>query len=121
MILLTECKKEEELTPKEMFEGKWTITSQEILAVVVPGDGSYLTFNSCASTCSGIDYKASDASTGTFTYTIDDDATEIVIDDTTSAGGNYNFTWDILELTEEKFRMTTTTILGNMKIEMSKN
>lgn len=121
MMLLTECKKEEELTPKEMLEGKWTITSQELLTVVAPGDGSYLTFNSCASTCNGTDYKASDASTGTFTYTIDDDATEIVIDDTTSAGGNYNYTWDILELTEEQFRITTTTILGNLKIEMSKS
>ena len=121
MMLLAECKKKEELTPKEMLEGKWTITSQELLAVVTPGDGSYLTFNSCSSTCSGTDYKASDASTGTFAYTINDDGTEIVIDDTTSAGGNYNFTWDILELTEDKFRMTTSTFLGNLKIEMSKN
>jgi len=121
MMLLTDCKKEEPPTPKEMLEGKWTITSQELLTVVAPGDGSYLTFNACSSTCNGTDYKASDASTGTFTYTMDDDATEIVINDTISAGGNYNYTWDILELTEEKFRITTTTFLGNLKIEMSKD
>lgn len=121
LIVLSGCKKEEELTPQEMLEGKWMITSREILAITTPGDGSYLVFNSCSSSCTGTDYSASDASTGTFTYTIDDDATQIVISDTINEGGNYNSTWDILELTESSFRMTTTTLFGNLKIEMSKD
>jgi len=121
LIVLSGCKKEEVLTPQEMLEGKWTITSQELLGNTTPGDGSYLTFDPCSPTCSGTDFKASDTTTGTFTYILNDEATQIVISDTLSAGGNYNFTWDILELTEKRFRMTTSTFLGNLKIEMSKD
>ncbi len=119
-VVLLACKKEV-ISPQEMLEGKWIITSQEILGVTVPGDGSYLIFNACSQTCTGTDYKASDSSSGTFDYILNEEATQIAIVDTMSAGGGYNYTWDILELTETNFRMTTVTILGNLKIEMAKN
>ena len=103
-----------------MLEGRWIIDSSEILAQVIPGDGSYLEFNSCSSTCNGSDFKASDMSTGDFSYVLSSDASTITITDTLSAGGNYNATWDILELTEDDFRIVGNTILGSLKIEMSK-
>ena len=103
-----------------MIEGKWTITSQEILTQVIPGDGSYLQFNACSSSCSGVDYKVSDTTTGTFTYVLNDEGTVITIVDQSSDGGNWDATWDVLELTESDFRITATTILGNLKVEMSK-
>lgn len=114
------CKKEEPATPAQMIEGKWTITSQEILTTTIPGDGSYLQFNACSSSCSGVDFKASDTTTGSFSYVLNNEGTIITIDDQSTAGGSWNATWDVLELTESKFRITATTILGNLKVEMSK-
>lgn len=115
LLVFTNCKKEP--TPQEMLVGKWVITSQEVLAVVIPGDGSYLTF---ASDNTGTDYKASDQTAGSITYTLNDEATEITIVDQSSNGGSYNYVWDILDLNESTFRITTSTIFGNLKIEMSK-
>jgi hypothetical protein len=120
LISIIGCKKEEPLTPAQMIEGKWTITSQEILTSVVPGDGSYLQFNACSSTCSGVDSKASDTTSGTFIYDMNPEGTSIVIDDTSSNGGSWSGTWDILELTETEFRITGSTLFGNFKVEMSK-
>ena len=115
------CKKEEaEPTAEELVAGKWTIDSSELLATVVPGDGSYLQFDACASSCSGVDFKASDTTSGTFTYIINEEATLLSITDTLSEGGSWTGEWDILELTETDFRITGTTILGSMKVEMSK-
>ena len=57
---------------------------------------------------------------GTFEYVLNNDATQIVIVDNSPDGGSYNATWDILELTEDSFRITGSTILGNLKIEMTK-
>lgn len=113
------CKKDE-LTSQEMIEGKWIITSSEILATVIPGDGSYLQFNALTTDYTGVDYKASDNTTGTFTYFLSSDASIITIVDTMSDGGSYNGSWDILELTETKFRIVTNTFVGSLKLEMSK-
>ena len=118
-LLFVGCKKDVK-SPAEMLEGKWIITSQEVLATVVAGDGSYLTFNACSSSCNGTDYKASDMTSGTFEYVLNNDATQIVIVDNSPDGGSYNATWDILELTEDSFRITGSTILGNLKIKMTK-
>lgn len=114
------CKKEELLTPAQMIEGKWTITSQEIFTQVTSGDGSYLQFNACSSSCSGVDFKASDSTTGSFSYDLNDAGTLITINDNSSDGGSWDATWDILELTETSFRITATTIFGNLKVEMTK-
>ena len=119
LIVISGCNKEE-LTSQKMLEAKWIITSLEILATTTPGNGSYLIFNSCSSSCTGVDYSASDSTSGTFTYVLNDDATQIVITDTMNAGGNYNFTWDILDLTTSQLKITTSTLLGNLKIVMSK-
>jgi len=114
------CKKDVQLTPAELIEGKWTISSQEILTTVVPGDGSYFQFNACASTCTGVDFKASDTTTGSFSYALNDAGTIITIVDNSSDGGGWDATWDVLELTETSFRITTTTLVGNLKVEMTK-
>lgn len=119
VLLLSSCKKDEK-TPLELLEGKWTITSQEILATVYPGDGSYLKFDACSSTCSGIDYKASDGTSGSLTYSLNEAGTVLTITDNDPDGGSWGASWDILELTEDKLRMTASTILGSMKVEMSK-
>ena len=120
-LAFTSCKKEEPKSPQEIIEGKWIIQSQEILGEVTAGDGSYLTFDACGNTsCTGTDYKASDNTYGSITYVLNSDATILTINDPTSDGGSYDADWDILELTETDLRITTSTILGNLKIEMTK-
>jgi len=115
------CKKEESApTAAELVAGQWTIDSSEILGTVVSGDGSYLRFDACGSACSGVDYKVSDTTSGTFNYTINEEATILAITDNSSDGGSWSGEWDILELTESDLRITTTTIFGSMKVEMSK-
>ena len=121
VVIAIGCKKEDPPpTAEEQVAGTWTIDSSEILALVVAGDGSYLQFNACAATCSGIDYKVSDTTKGTFVYTINDEATLLTITDNSSDGGSWTGEWDVLELTETDFRITTSTIFGSRKVEMSK-
>lgn len=119
-VLMVGCNKEEPLTPAQMLEGQWTIDSQEILTVVVPGDGSYLQFNACSSTCDGVDFKAGDTTTGAFTYTLNEAGTILTIDDNSADGGSWDATWDVLDLTESSLRITANTIFGNMLVELSK-
>ena len=118
--MLWSCEKDEDPLPSDMIVGQWTIVSSELLGQVIPGDGSYLRFKACGSECTGMDYLASDMSTGQFTYDLAEDANTISIADTSNAGGNYNATWDILELTENDFRIVGNTIFGSLKIEMEK-
>ena len=125
MLLVTSCKKDdpepEPPTPAEMLVGKWVIQSAEILGQVTPGNGSYLTFNACSDTeCTGVDYDASDLSSGTFTYELSEDALTVVITDTTADGGGYDGTWNILQLTETDFSVEGNTFLGTLKMDMTK-
>lgn len=120
VLALTACKKEDSLTPGQMLEGRWIIDSQELLGNEVPGDGSYIEFFGSEGTGSGSDYKASDGSTGAFTYQLNEEATLLTINDSSNDGGNYDATWDILTLTDNSLRMTASTIFGSMLIELSK-
>lgn len=117
---IVSCKKDESNSPENQIEGKWVIYNQEVLGSSVPGDGSYLTFSGGLSG-TGTDYKASDSTTGQFTYVMDEEATQIEIVDTMSDGGNYNYTFDILQLDAERFRFTANTgLFGDLLIEMNK-
>jgi hypothetical protein len=120
VVLVSGCKKEPEKTPQELLRGRWTVESSEILGSVVPGDGSYMEFNACPSACSGTDFKASDTTTGNFTYIMNTEATLLTITDTSSNGGAWNGAWDILELSENELRITTSTVFGSMKVTFSK-
>jgi len=106
----------------EMVKGTWTISSMNMFGVDIPGDGSTLTFGDCVDgVCTGQDYEASDGTTGTFTYELTDNDTKIVIVDEDPNGGNYNTTWDILDLESKSLRMTGDfSIFGTMLIEMNK-
>lgn len=111
----------EEVNPEPSLEGKWTIVSTEILGAEVAGGGSYLQFDACDNgTCTGSDHKASDNTTGTFTYELSDDRTELVIVDNSSDGGNYNYTWDIIDFTDNRLSMVADTFLGSLKVVMSR-
>lgn len=117
---IVSCKKDESNSPENQIEGKWVIYNQEVLGSSVAGDGSYLTFSGGLNG-TGTDYKASDATTGQFTYAMDEEATQIEIVDTMSDGGNYNYTFDILQLDAERFRFTANTgLFGDLLIEMDK-
>lgn len=120
-MVLISCKKET-VEPSEMIVGKWIIDNSELLGSSIPGDGSYLVFDACSgSVCTGTDFKASDTTSGSFTYNLAADASTISIVDTMSEGGSYNGTWDILELTESKFRLIAETgLFGTFKMECSK-
>lgn len=117
-ILISSCKK----TPaSEKIQGKWIITSQNILGSEIAGDGSFLTFDACSSTCSGTDYEATNGTSGNFTYTLNPDENQLIISDTTNNGGNYNFTWTIEQLTKSDLRISTTTFFGNAEITLAKD
>jgi len=119
--MLTSCELEEEKTPAEMLVGKWIISYSELLTQEIPGDGSFLQFNECSSICSGIDYKESGKTTGSFTYVLNEDASVLEISDLSGDGGNYNFSWDILELTDTNLRIIADTgLFGTLKIVLSK-
>lgn len=119
-LAIVGCKKEEPPTPQEMLQGKWIIQSQELLGSVVPGDGSYLQFNACSSSCDGVDFKASDTTTGVISYSLNAEATVLSITDASADGGSWDADWDILELTETDLRITASTVFGNVKVEMTK-
>jgi len=106
----------------EMVKGTWTISSMNMFGVDIPGDGSTLTFGDCVDgVCTGQDYEAADGTTGTFTYELTENDTKIVIVDEDPNGGNYNTTWDILDLESKNLRMTGDfSIFGTMLIEMNK-
>jgi hypothetical protein len=122
-ILMNACENVEGVqTVYDQAEGKWTITSTEFLTSTILGDGSTLTFDNCSTPpCTGQDYKASDNTTGTFTYQFDAIENLLIINDPSSDGGNYNDTFDILNFTETNLRITSGSLLGlNVTIEMEK-
>ena len=122
LVVISSCKKDEG-EPAEMIVGKWTVSSTEILGTNVPGDGSYLIFNACSGgTCTGVDYMASDTTTGSFTYVLNGEGTVLAITDTMDEGGNYNFSFDVLELSDNDMRLSAETgIFGTMKMVLTKN
>jgi hypothetical protein len=104
-LVLTSCEKEK--TPAQLLQKTWIASSQEILGSVVPlTDGSSLTFNADNK---GVDYKGSNKSTGSFTYTLNDAGTSVAIVDTDGNGGNYNYTWTVETLTESDLTISTNT------------
>jgi hypothetical protein len=123
VMVIPSCETEEtDKTPAEQLVGKWDISSTEILTQVIPGDGSYLIFEECgAESCGGTDYMAGDGTTGTFSYVLNEDATTLTIEDSSSDGGSYNGTWDVLELTNDELRIFADTgLFGTLKIELTK-
>ncbi len=106
----------------EMVKGTWTISTMNMFGIDIPGDGSTLTFGDCVDgVCTGQDYEAAEGTTGTFTYELTDNDTKIVIVDDDPNGGNYNTTWDILDLKSNNLKMTGDfSIFGAMLIEMNK-
>jgi len=91
----------------ERIMGKWTVDSQTLFDVKVPGDGSWLSFDGCATgDCTGVDYMASDETSGTFSYSFNADKTKLIlVDNDSEAGGNYSGEWTI-----DKFSNNTLTI-----------
>ena len=108
---------DEPQTPQELLVGKWNIASIELLGAVNPGNGSFLEFEGCANTCTGVDYNGNDSTQGAFIYNLNTEGTLLAITDTSSAGGSYNYDFDVLELTETALRFIGSTIFGTMKIE----
>ena len=125
ILFIVACDKTEatDKTPAELLEGKWNVESTELLGATVPGDGSYLIFDVCTDTiCTGTDFRGTDTTTGSFTYTLNVSADSLLIEDTTSLGGGYGYDWDIEKLTETDLKMNTTTFLfGTFKIDMKKD
>ena len=113
---------EEPVEVNERIQGTWTISSMNMFGVDIPGDGSTLTFNGCDATCTGQDYEATGETTGTFTYEFIENNTQLKItDNDPDNGGSYNGTWDILDFTSSKLRLTIDTgLLGNIQMEMNK-
>jgi hypothetical protein len=116
---------EEELTAdvNERIVGQWTVDSQTLFEVTVPGDGSYLTFDGCdGDNCTGVDYMASDQTSGTFSYSFaEDNSTITIVDNDPEAGGNYSGEWTIEEFTNNKLVIwIDTALFGITEITFTK-
>ena len=124
MALLNACEEEEEemiTNPYQRIEGKWTITEFNVLASDIPTAGSYLEFSYCESApCSGIDYNGTDQTSGEFTFEFSEDEKSLIIYDDSGDGGSYGGTWEIIEFSNNKLRVTAETFLGNVLMEVQK-
>jgi hypothetical protein len=124
ILLSSSCKKNEEemfTTPYAKIKGTWKIERTQAFGYTFPGDGSSLTFNDCSSApCSGNDYLASSKTSGNFSYTFASDQKSITIVDNSGDGGAYNGKWDIVSFENNKLKITSQTILGQMTIELNK-
>lgn len=120
LVLAVSCKKKDIKSPAQFLEGKWMVSNSNIAGSDIPGDGSYLDFAACSSSCSGVDFKASDTTSGVFTYTLNEEGTVLNINDSSSDGGSWNAEWDVLELNESTLKITAGTFLGNLTVTFSK-
>ena len=117
-LAFTSCKKEEEKTVSEKIAGHWATGNQYLQNnLVASSDGSYLEFNANAQ---GVDHKASDNTTGTITWALQTDDTQILFGDTTSVGGFWNGTYDIVSITDTKLVIKANSLLGEYKCELNK-
>jgi hypothetical protein len=123
----TACSDEEvdpSVTEYERIEGTWIIESQSLLGADVPGDGSSLTFNFCGvdTACDGIDYLASDETSGTFSFSFNADKSKIIFEDNDAeAGGYYDGEWTIDEFTSTSLTISVDTgIFGVTTLELRK-
>ncbi|MCP4440577.1 MAG: hypothetical protein GY810_16650 [Aureispira sp.] len=109
---LTEAPK----TPYEKIDGKWSLKSVEVLAIVSDGDGSTITFSDCDSPpCQGDAFDADDNKTENFTYEFKED--DVILSITGSAMlGEY----DILNFSNTYLKITKPSILGNITYEFIK-
>ncbi len=118
--LAVSCKKKDIKSPAQLLEGKWMVSNSNIAGSDIPGDGSYLDSTACASSCIGVDFKASDTTSGVFTYTLNEEGTVLNINDSSSDGGSWNAEWDVLELNESTLKITAGTLLGNLTVTFAK-
>jgi hypothetical protein len=105
LMLISSCTVEDDTDPEpaesKSLVGTWEFTNIFVFGQNVAGDGSYLQFEICDATeCAGVDYKASDASSSTFTYTLYGEDSINFVDNDPSTGGNYNGTWIINSFTD---------------------
>ncbi len=112
------CKKEE--SKAEMLVGKWVITSSTLLGTQFTADGSYLQFNECGDNCTGVDYNGTTQTTGSFTWTINEEGTTLTIDDNSANGGNFDATFNVTELTSTTLKMNYSTHFGSYSYNLSK-
>lgn len=110
LLLIISCTVEDATDPEpegsKSLVGTWEFTNIFAFGQNIAGDGSYLKFEACDSTiCTGVDYKASDASFSTFTYTVYDEDSIVFVDNDPSNGGNYNGAWIINNFTDVDFEI----------------
>lgn len=109
------------LPESERIVGTWTIKESTVLGFTIPGDGSTLTFIECGTTCTGVDFLASDSSTGTFTYVFTNDNTILSIDDNDAlSGGSYSGDWTIDKFTNSTLTLSGSSILGEVAFTFTK-
>lgn len=104
-LLTFSCTTEDDPEPEDATKsvsGKWVITNVDINGTSVPSsDGSYLQFNECTDgTCTGIDYKGEDQTTGSFTYTQNEEESITIVDNDTDNGGSWNGEWTINSISD---------------------
>lgn len=114
-ITFYSCEKEEEKTSLELLQKKWVINMITLGGQFsFPEDGSYLKFNEGNT---GEDYKGENKTTGSFTYTLSEEGTQLDIVDNDPNGGSYKGKWSVDLLLEEHLRISMDTgIFGIMEL-----
>ena len=88
-LFFNSCKKDKEEEEKTI-QGKWNVDKSVVLGQTILGTGSYLKFGTCNDTaCIGEDYSSTDDTKGAFTYTLNSEQTQLVIDDESIDGGDW--------------------------------
>jgi hypothetical protein len=122
IFAISSCEKIEE-DPYKRVEGKWIVKSTSIGGINAGEDGSYLLFNPCGGVnCEGVDYKASDSTSGTFGYSITEGSSKTLFffTDTTNDGGFYNGEYEATLFNNYSLNLEASSILGTFRIEMKK-
>ena len=120
--LMTEEDVQPDLTPEERIIGVWEMIEFNWYGTKTDGDGCSWEFKQCASgSCEGIDSSSSKNTSSAFNYEFKDDYKILSIDDESGDGGGaFSGEYDILAFENDRLRITTTTVLGQMTYEFKK-
>jgi len=124
LALFVSCSDDESetlLVESERIIGTWTIKESVVLGITIPGDDSSLTFSACSTTCNGVDYEATNETSGTFTYEFKNEFKTLSIDDDDSdLGGSYTGDWSVSKFTNNSLTLSTQSILGEVSFTFTK-
>ncbi len=107
---------------EERIVGLWEVEETESLGMILPGDGSTISFEPCVDSigkCSG--FLAEDRSTNALTYQLSTKGSLLVIKGSEGSNGDlFSGEWNIESFTKNKLTMKTDDLLGEVTLKLGK-